>query len=307
MPDADMEISWQDYLQAVAPIAIFNTCGLALGNLAVEIASIAFLQMIKPANLIWGSVVAFIFGVEPPTPTHVIIVAVVVSGVTLASHGNAEFNLHGFLFQILATAAEGTKLVLIQRVTSKRLKLDPLTTVYKYAPLAFVCLGLLSLVSEGSAILEGLSRSKGLVAMNCGAAVILNVLIVGAIGHTSAVVFILAGLMKDIGTIIASVTIFGSIVGLNQVLGFALSLLGILMYKAYKQHLDIFLARGFLGGFSATFGFEAAAAADGKHSNGTSSSNRPVAEERQAMGKAGDDEDGDQLPELGGDRRDLGM
>jgi len=308
MPDVDMEISWEDYLRAVVPIAVLNACGLALSNFAVKLASVAFLQIIKPANLIWGSVFAFLFRVEPTTLTHVIIVLVVISGVSLASHSNAEFSREGFVLQLMATATEGSKLVLIQRVTSKRLKLDPLTTVYRYAPLAFTCLAILSSALEGTAVFERLRSSKVLVSLNCLAAVILNVLIVGTISRTSAVVFILAGVVKDIGTIAASVIVFRSVVGWNQIVGFGLSLVGIMMYKAYKQHLDSFVAQGFLGGFKVALGLQAPAAAIPSSGGGNSSnhiSNRSSSshdkvrqesddEEMALIGRPMDDDDDDE-------------
>merc|ERR1711871_1825794 len=59
---------------------------------------------------------------------------------------------------------------------------------------------------------------------------------------------ILAGVIKDIATIGASILFFDSIVGINQVTGFALSLAGILLYKVYKQNLKVFLDLGFLAG-----------------------------------------------------------
>lgn len=149
----------------------------------------------------------------------------------------------------MATLSEGAKLVLIQNVTSKRLKLDSLTAIYQYAPIACCCLLFLSATIEGSAPWVDLPSKLSWVAMNSFAAVVLNVLIVGTVSHTSAVVFILGGVLKDIGTIGASMVIFASPVGGHQVMGFGLSLLGILMYKVYKQHLNTFLEKGMIEGF----------------------------------------------------------
>lgn len=253
MPDIEISITWDDYACAIVPIALLNSAGLALGNIAVKAASVAFLQMIKPANLIWGSLVAFCMGVEVATTTHIAIVAVVVSGVSLASTSNADFSWLGFTLQLLATLSEGAKLVLIQNVTSKRLKLDSLTAIYKYSPIACVCLWVLSSIIEGSAPWVHLSSKLPWVALNSLAAVLLNVLIVGTVSNTSAVVFILGGVVKDIGTIAASMVIFGSPVGSHQILGFGFSLLGILMYKVYKQNVNVFLDKGMIEGFQTVF------------------------------------------------------
>lgn len=127
--------------------------------------------------------------------------------------------------------------------------------------------------------------------MNCLAAVILNVLIVGTISRTSAVVFILAGVVKDIGTIAASVIVFRSVVGWNQIVGFGLSLVGIMMYKAYKQHLDSFVAQGFLGGFKVALGLQAPAAAIPSSGGGNSSNH---ISNRSSIGRPMDDDDDDE-------------
>eukprot|EP00747_Dinoflagellata_sp_TGD_P051759 gnl/TRDRNA2_/TRDRNA2_147517_c0_seq2.p1 gnl/TRDRNA2_/TRDRNA2_147517_c0~~gnl/TRDRNA2_/TRDRNA2_147517_c0_seq2.p1 ORF type:complete len:345 (-),score=44.96 gnl/TRDRNA2_/TRDRNA2_147517_c0_seq2:542-1576(-) len=255
MPDSNVKISWADYLLAIVPIAVSNSAGLALGNLAVKHASVAFLQMIKPANLIWGSLVAFAFKVEVASLTHMIVVIIVVCGVTIASARNADFSLLGFVLQLLATFTEGSKLVLIQNVTSKRLKLDSLTAIFKYSPIACCCLMALSLAVEGVAPWAELPSKAPIVGSNAMAAVVLNVLIVGTVSRTSAVVFIFGGVIKDIGTIAASMLLFGSPVGINQVAGFGLSIMGILMYKVYKQNLDVFLGLGFVKGFVTVTGF----------------------------------------------------
>eukprot|EP00928_Gymnodinium_smaydae_P083211 TRINITY_DN66461_c0_g1_i1.p1 TRINITY_DN66461_c0_g1~~TRINITY_DN66461_c0_g1_i1.p1 ORF type:complete len:370 (-),score=57.39 TRINITY_DN66461_c0_g1_i1:393-1502(-) len=249
MPDCGKEISWSDYFLAIVPIALLNSVGLALGNVAVKFASVAFLQMIKPANLIWGSLVAFAVRVEVASCTHMLIVGIVVSGVAISSTCTADFSAIGLTLQLFATFSEGAKLVMIQNVTGKRLKLDPLTAIFKYAPISFGCLLVLSYFQEGEAPWAHLRSDSTLVALNALAAVVLNILIVGTVSRTSAVVFILGGVLKDIGTIIASVIIFSSDVGVNQVVGFGMSLLGILMYKVYKQNLDVFLEFGCVEGF----------------------------------------------------------
>merc|ERR1712187_675943 len=108
-------------------------------------------------------------------------------------------------------------------VTSRRLKLDPITAIYKYAPIASGCLFILSLAFEGRAPWMEIGQQTLTVGFNAAAAVLLNVLIVGTVSRTSAVIFILGGVVKDIGTIIASMVIFGSPVGTNQIIGFGLS------------------------------------------------------------------------------------
>merc|ERR1712151_104246 len=104
-------------------------------------------------------------------------------------------------------------------------------------------------IFEGNGALDLVFAKIDVISINCVAAVVLNVLIVAAISHTTAVVFMLGGVIKDIFTILASMVLFGSPVGVNQVIGFSMSLTGILMYKTYKQNLEVFMKHGFVAGF----------------------------------------------------------
>lgn len=248
MPDSEKQISWTDYMWGIVPISLLMAAGLALGNTAVKFSAVAFLQLIKPAVLIWGSLVAFAFGLEPASCTHMAIVGVIASGVSIAACHNLDFNMLGFILQLLGTFTEGTRIVMIQNVTNKYLKLDPLTVIYYYAPIACCSLFVLSAISEGTAPWTQIGDNALIVGMNVAAAVMLNVLIVLTISRTSAVISMLCGVLKDILIIAASVVIFRSPIGVQQVVGYSLSTTGIVMYKVYKQHIDKFLAFGLFGG-----------------------------------------------------------
>ncbi|CAK0811311.1 unnamed protein product [Prorocentrum cordatum] len=248
MPDAEKVIPWDTYLYCLLPISVLYGYCLGAGNLAFMFSSVAFLQMVKPINVLFTSLAAFAFGLETATMTHVVIVCIICGGVSLAASGDVEFSLIGCMLQLTACTCEGIRLALLQKVMTKDLKLDPVTTVYRFAPVAGLSLCLVAVFVE-KPVDWGRLKSPPMLFMNCVVALVLNVLIVTVIKKASAVVFTLAGILKDVGAIAASVVIFQTPIAPLEVMGYGLSVCGISMFKCYKDNIQTFKSEGFFGGF----------------------------------------------------------
>lgn len=66
-------------------------------------------------------------------------IMVIVLGVALASAGEIEFSWVGFMFQVGGTVFEAMRLVMIEiMLSSEGLKMDPLVSLYYYAPVCAV-------------------------------------------------------------------------------------------------------------------------------------------------------------------------
>lgn len=92
--------------------------------------------------------ISFAFGLKQPSGILVAIVLMISSGVAIASYGELEFVMSGFIAQVLAVAFESSRLVMVQ-VLLQGLKMDPLVSLYYFAPVcAAINFGLL-IVSEG--------------------------------------------------------------------------------------------------------------------------------------------------------------
>ena len=88
-------------------------------------------------------------GVAPPSLKTLGNVSFIVVGVVIASYGEIEFNLTGFLYQAGGITFEATRLVLVQRLlSSAEFKMDPLVSLYYFAPVCAVMNGLTALVLE---------------------------------------------------------------------------------------------------------------------------------------------------------------
>jgi len=249
MPELDKHIPWPAFLKGILPVSLLYGASLGLGNMAASYASVSFLQMVKPFNIILTSLMGFAIGVEVPTLMHITIACVIALGVSSAAFSEVDLNVPGLVLQLCACLAEALRLALLQAVMTKTIQLDPVTTVYRMSPVA----GLLLLVVAyfvDPRVPWSLEVSTWLVAANCACAVVLNLLIVFVIKKTSAVVFTLGGVCKDVGTIFASVHFLGSVVTARQLCGFATSMCGIGMYKVYKDNFALFLKHGMCGGFT---------------------------------------------------------
>lgn len=88
-------------------------------------------------------------GVAPPNMKTLGNVSFIVLGVIIASYGEIKFVMVGFLYQLAGIAFEATRLVMVQKLlSSAEFKMDPLVSLYYFAPACAVMNGLVSLWFE---------------------------------------------------------------------------------------------------------------------------------------------------------------
>lgn len=88
-------------------------------------------------------------GIAPPSLKTLGNVSFIVVGVIIASYGEIEFDLTGFLYQAGGISFEATRLVMVQRLlSSAEFKMDPLVSLYYFAPVCAVMNSLTALVIE---------------------------------------------------------------------------------------------------------------------------------------------------------------
>jgi predicted transporter len=76
-------------------------------------------------------------------------VSFIVLGVIIASYGEIKFVMTGFLFQLAGVAFEATRLVMVQKLlSSAEFKMDPLVSLYYFAPACAIMNGIVSMVIE---------------------------------------------------------------------------------------------------------------------------------------------------------------
>lgn len=76
-------------------------------------------------------------------------VSFIVIGVIIASVGEIKFVLTGFLYQACGIVFEAIRLVMVQRLlSSSEFKMDPLVSLYYFAPVCAVMNGLTAVIFE---------------------------------------------------------------------------------------------------------------------------------------------------------------
>ena len=108
-------------------------------------------------------------------------VSFIVIGVTIATFGEIHFVLKGFLFQLGGIVFEATRLVMVDRLlNSAEYKMDPLVSLYYFAPVCAVMNGLVAVVFEVPRLhLADIYKVGTLTLLaNAGVAFLLNVSVV---------------------------------------------------------------------------------------------------------------------------------
>ncbi|KAF6805369.1 duf250 domain membrane protein [Colletotrichum musicola] len=224
------------YLRAIVPIGLLYSGSLVCSNLVYLYLSVSFIQMLKAGAPVAVLFVSWIWGVAEPSMKTFYNILLIVAGVALASFGEIEFSWIGFIFQMGGILFEAVRLVMIQvllKGDESAQKMDPLVSLYYYAPVCAVMNLFVAWASEFSRFkMEDLQRTGVMMLLlNAGVAFMLNVSSVFLIGKTSGLVMTLTGILKNILLIIASVIIWQTSVTLMQFVGYSVALFGLVIYS----------------------------------------------------------------------------
>jgi drug/metabolite transporter (DMT)-like permease len=139
------------YLRAIVPIGLLYSASLVCSNMVYLYLSVAFIQMLKAAAPVAVLLTAWVWRVEEPSLSRLANILLIVAGVALASFGEIAFSLTGFLYQLGGTVFEAVRLIMIQVLLSGdsgAQKMDPLVSLYYYAPVCAVMNVLVAIPTE---------------------------------------------------------------------------------------------------------------------------------------------------------------
>ncbi|KAI9666414.1 MAG: hypothetical protein M1821_004350 [Bathelium mastoideum] len=222
------------YLRAIVPIGLFFSLSLICGNITYLYLSVAFIQMLKATTPVAVLLATWSLGVAPPNFKTLGNVSFIVVGVVIASFGEIKFVLIGVLFQLGGIVFEAIRLVMVQRLlSSAEFKMDPLVSLYYFAPACAAMNGMVCLFWEIPKMSMYDIWNVGVFTLlaNAVVAFLLNVSVVLLIGKTSSLVYTLCGVLKDILLVVASMVIFGDPVSALQIFGYSIALAGLVYYK----------------------------------------------------------------------------
>jgi len=222
------------YLRAIVPIGFFYSLSLICGNLTYLYLSVAFIQMLKATTPVAVLLSSWVLGVSQPNLKVFLNVSAIVVGVVIASFGEIKFVWIGVIYQIAGIACEALRLTMVQRLlSSAEFKMDPLVSVYYFAPVCAAMNFLVALAWEVPKITMAEVYHVGLFTffLNGCCAFMLNVAVVLLIGKTSSLVLTLCGVLKDVLLVVASMIIWGTQVTGLQFFGYSIALGGMVYYK----------------------------------------------------------------------------
>lgn len=137
------------YVRAVVPIGIFFSLSLICGNLTYLYLSVAFIQMLKATTPVAVLISGWALGVSQPSLRQFLNVSAIVVGVIIASIGEIHFVVIGVTYQIGGIIFEALRLTMVQRLlSSAEYKMDPLVSLYYFAPICAVMNGAVALIWE---------------------------------------------------------------------------------------------------------------------------------------------------------------
>ncbi|KKA29703.1 hypothetical protein TD95_004169 [Thielaviopsis punctulata] len=222
------------YLRAVVPIGVCYCGSLVFSNMVYMYLSVAYIQMLKSAAPCAVLFIGYVWGVQHPTLKTWLNVLVITIGVAITSAGEMQFSMTGFIYQVLGIIFEGVRLTMIQVLLSgDDFKMDPLVSLYYFAPVCAVMNCLVALFTEVPTFkMEDLwATGLSVLFLNAAVASMLNIASVFLIGKTSSLVLTLAGILKAILLVIVSVIIWGTPITMMQFLGYSIALGGLTVYS----------------------------------------------------------------------------
>lgn len=119
-------------------------------------------------------------------------------------------------------------------LSGSEIKLDPLTYQIFMCPVCLVVLFIGNLATWDNAIIERAAIWWPYLIPNALCAFALNVTIAVLIKQTSAMAFILSGVVKDMVIVCASTFMFGDVLARQQIVGFSVATTGIFVWSYCK-------------------------------------------------------------------------
>ncbi|KAI9188476.1 triose-phosphate transporter family-domain-containing protein, partial [Polychytrium aggregatum] len=237
--------SLRDYVLRVLPCSMATGLDIGLSNSSLQHITLTFYTMVKSASPVFVLLFAFLFGLEKPTWKLTLIILTIFVGILLTVLHETKFDALGYFFVQLATVLSGLRWALTQVLLEKESigMSNPFAASVVLAPLMAISLMAASMIVEGfGAVFASPFYAQFATALQTSLILIMGGVLAFVmvmfefylISHTSVVTFSIAGVFKEIITIIAGMVVFHDRLNAVNVIGLVISLLGIGMYNYVK-------------------------------------------------------------------------
>lgn len=238
----DPRLDWKE----IVPTVLASTGDIGLANTSFVFVTLSFYTMVKSSALGFVLLFGVIFGVEKSSWRLAGIIFVLSVGVIMMVAGETRFNLVGFLLVLGASASSGLRWALVKLMLGgNRKKGHPIQTILAISPGMCILLLLWGLVKEGASqffgaelwqrhsVLSGsfLLLMPGILAfcMTWSEFELLNI--------TGPLTLAVAGICKEVATIIISVIAFHDKLTVINVVGLCVTIAAIAAYH-HLRHIE---------------------------------------------------------------------
>ncbi|CAJ2640205.1 unnamed protein product [Trifolium pratense] len=212
------------------------------GNISLRYLPVSFNQAIGATTPFFTAVFAYVMTLKREGWLTYMALVPVVTGVMIASGGEPSFHLFGFIMCVSATAARALKTVL-QGVllSSEAEKLNSMNLLMYMAPVAVAFLLPASIIMEEDVlgITIQLAREDStivwLLLFNSTLAYFVNLTNFLVTKHTSALTLQVLGNAKGAVAVVISILIFRNPVSVTGMLGYSLTVIGVILYSEAKK------------------------------------------------------------------------
>lgn len=234
------------FLQKSLPVALSFSGSLVLTNMAYIHLSIAFLQMLKEANVVLVYIFSILVSLEAFTQKQAGLIGIIILATTLTIRGEVHFSTVGFFIQSGAILCECVRITLQGLLMSGGgKKLDPLSYVLLISPVCTVILGTgLYVFARVPPAFAGAGMQLPqaadfqawwhLLLLDSAIAFGLNVSIATLITYTSPMAYVLCQILKDITAVLTGIVVWKETVSRVQAFGFMLQILAVLTWSLLK-------------------------------------------------------------------------
>ncbi|XP_050775013.1 solute carrier family 35 member C2 isoform X1 [Gopherus flavomarginatus] len=240
-------LTWADYLRRVAPTALSTALDIGLSNWSFLYITVSLYTMTKSSAILFILLFSLIFKLEELRMALVLVVLLIAGGLFMFTFESTQFNMEGFALVLGASFLGGIRWTLTQMLMQKaELGLqNPIDTMFHLQPLMFLGLFPLFAVFEGLPLStsEKLFRfhEAGLLLSVVGKLSLGGFLAFGLgfsefllVSRTSSLTLSIAGIFKEVCTLMLATHLLGDHLNLLNWVGFAVCLSGISLHVTLK-------------------------------------------------------------------------
>ncbi|XP_078435477.1 putative sugar phosphate/phosphate translocator At3g11320 [Wolffia australiana] len=226
----------------IATLSLVFCSSVVSGNISLRYLPVSFNQAVGATTPFFTAIFAYLMTFRREAWLTYFTLVPVVTGVIIASGGEPSFHLFGFIMCIGATAARALKSVLQGiLLSSEGEKLNSMNLLLYMAPIAVLLLLPATLFMEENVvgIAVALAREDRKIVwyilLNSALAYFVNLTNFLVTRHTSALTLQVLGNAKGAVAVVVSILIFKNPVSVTGMFGYAITVLGVILYSEAKK------------------------------------------------------------------------